>query len=170
MALGTRARIMAARFGMAVGAIRVVVVNEPDLSPVVNVVAGRTLAGFVGNWCGVAAGTIILAAVIKGDFVPGVCSVAGDTGSKVVGNRCLVGVAALAIFQAVMIDDEGRPVGGVMTAGALFAGMVFGWFVAGGAVGVAGVVEYGRFPILRVMAGSTFKMVMGRWVVFQVAG
>lgn len=86
------------------------------------------------------------------------------------GNWRFTGVAALAVFQTIVIDDEGCPVGGVMAAGAIFTGMVGGRFVAGGAVGVTGVVEYGRFPILCIMTGGTFKVVMRGWIIFQVAG
>ena len=39
-----------------------------------------------------------------------------------------------------------------------------------GAVGVTDVVEHGRFPIFGVVTGSALKMVVGSWIVFQVAG
>lgn len=86
------------------------------------------------------------------------------------GNWRFTGVAALAIFQAAVIDDEGGPVAGVMAVGAIFIRMVGGRFMAGCAVGVTGVIEHGRFPIIGIVAGSTFKMIMWRRIVFQVAG
>jgi hypothetical protein len=79
-------------------------------------------------------------------------------------------VTALAIFQAAVIDDEGIPVGCVVAVGTIFAGMSRRCFVAGCAVGVADMVEYGRFPIIGIVAGGALKMVMGSWIVFQMAG
>lgn len=60
---------------MTVGAIGVCVMREPDLGPVVDVMAGGALTGFmrVGRCMAVCA--IVLATVIEGDFVPGICSV-----------------------------------------------------------------------------------------------
>lgn len=76
----------------------------------------------------------------------------------------------MAVLQPVVIDDERCPIGRVMTGGAVLAGVVLGCFVATGAVGVAGVVEHGRFPILNVMASGTFKMVVGCRIIFPVTG
>lgn len=82
----------------------------------------------------------------------------------------MAGVAACTIFKATVIEDEWCPIGGVMTALAIFAGMWLGCFMAAGAVGVTDVVEHGRFPIFGVVTSSALKMVVGSWIVFQVAG
>ncbi len=79
-------------------------------------------------------------------------------------------MAALAIFQPLVVDDEGVPVRCVVAVGTILAGMSRGCFVAGCAVGVADMVEHGRFPIIGVVAGSALKMVMGSRIVFQMAG
>lgn len=84
--------------------------------------------------------------------------------------RCLLSMAALAIFQAAVIDDEGIPVGSVVAVGTILAGMSWGCFVAGCAVGVADMVEHGRFPIIGVVAGGALKVVMGSRIFLQVAG
>lgn len=170
VAVSASAGIMAVRSPMAVGAVRVVVVNEPYLRPVVDVVAGGALAGLMGNGGCVAAYAIILTVVVESDLVPGIGSVTRSAKAAIVGGRCFGDVAALAIFQAAVIDNEGCPVGCVMAAGTIFAGMVGGRFVTGCAVGVAGVVEHGRFPIICVMTGGTFKMIMRGRIVFQMAG
>jgi hypothetical protein len=60
---------------VTVGAIGVSVMCEPDLGPVVDVMTGGALAGFMRVWCCMAVDAIILATVIEGDFVPGICPV-----------------------------------------------------------------------------------------------
>lgn len=78
-------------------------------------------------------------------------------------------MAALAVTQTIVVDDEWCPIGGVVADVTIFTGMV-GWcFVAGCAVGVACVIEYGRFPIFGVMAGGALKVVVWCRIVFFVA-
>ena len=60
---------------VAVGAVGIMVVREPDLGPIVNIMAGGALTGFMWVWCRMAAHAIVLATMIEGDFVPGICPV-----------------------------------------------------------------------------------------------
>ncbi len=57
---------------VTVGAIGVFVMCEPDLGPIVVVMAGGALAGFMRVWCCMAARAIVLATMIEGDFMPGI--------------------------------------------------------------------------------------------------
>ena len=131
MALCTRTRVMIAWSSVTVGTGRAAIVSEPDLSPVVDVMAGGALARFMWFWRCVAARTIVLAVVVKGHFMPGIGSVACGAKPRIMEGWCLIGVAALAIIQAAVIDDEGSPVGGIVAVGAISIGMGWRRFMAG---------------------------------------
>ena len=76
VALGTRPREVPTGCAVAVGAVGAAIMGEPDLGPIIDVVAGRTLAGFMWFWCDVTAHAIIKPVVVKPDFVPGVGAMA----------------------------------------------------------------------------------------------
>jgi hypothetical protein len=75
-------------------------------------------------------------------------------------------MTALAIFQPIVIDDEGVPLGCVVAVSTILVRMSWGCFVADCAVSVAGVIKHGRFPIISTVAGSALKMVMRCGIVF----
>lgn len=82
----------------------------------------------------------------------------------------MFGVAALAIFQAAVINDEGGPLGGVVAIGTIAIRVGGRCFMTDSAVGVTDMVEHNRFPIIGNVASGALKMIVRRRIFFSVAG